>query len=153
EPDRARAALRRERRSLLARQVAAVAVVSGRSSLCDRGVVAGLHLVFGAEALVGVAGGQELIGRREVLLGAGALQDRSLVPLEAETAQRVLDTDHPLLSRAGAVGVFDAQGEGSAVVSSEEPVEESGADAADVQRTRGGRRKPAARMVRHERGR
>ena len=90
---------------------ATATVVAGRAPGGDRGVVALLHLVFGAVALVGVALREQTGGGVEVEVEARALEVRPLVPVEAQPAQRVLDPDDPLLTRAGDVGVLDAQHE------------------------------------------
>src|SRR5262249_58511062 len=103
------------------REVAAVPVVSGRAARGQRRVAPGLDLVLRAEALVRVTGLEELVGGGEILLCARALEDGALVPLEAQPPQGVLDTDHPLLTRASAVGVLDAEAERAAVVAGEQP--------------------------------
>src|SRR5262249_1602438 len=151
EADRARPALGGARRPRVRGEVATVPVVTRRSTGGLRGLAPGLELVLGARAHVRVPGLEELVGSRQVLLGARPLEDRTLVPLEAEPAQRVLDADHPLLTRAGAVGVLDAEGERAAVVTGEQPVEERGADRSHVQGSGRGRREADTRTVGHER--
>ena len=105
-----------------------------------------------AVVVVGVAGGDELLGHlpvtREPLrleVGAvGAADARALVPVEPQPAQPVEDAVHHLGRRALDVGVLDAQDEGAAVPAREEPVEERGAGAADVQVAGGGGREADA---------
>ena len=67
---------------------------------------------------------------------------RPLVPVEPEPLERVEDVADVLLGGAVAVGVLDAEDERSAVMAREEPVEERGAGAADVE-IAGGRRSEA----------
>src|SRR5207244_6589032 len=55
------------------------------------------------------------------------------VPVQAEPAQRLLDVLRRLLDLAARVGVLDPQAELTALVPGEEPVEERGVNAADVQ--------------------
>ena len=57
---------------------------------------------------------------------------RALVPIEAEPVHAVEDCLFGGFGVTGFVGVFDAEDEGSAEVAGEEPVEQSGASAADV---------------------
>ncbi len=69
-----------------------------------------------------------------VALAALRLQDRALVPVELEPAQRVEDLLDVLGRRALAVGVLDAQHHLAPFVAGEQPVEQRRAGAADVQR-------------------
>ena len=91
EPDRRRAALGDERFALRSGEVAAPSVVAGRPALGPRRLVAGLDLVLGAEALVRVALLAQALGRLEVPVEAGALENRAFVPVEPEPAQHHLD--------------------------------------------------------------
>ncbi len=72
-----------------------------------------------------------------VALGAFGLEDRPLVPVELEPAQRVEDLLDVLGRRALAVGVLDAQQQRAILAAGEQPVVEGGARAANVQRTGG----------------
>ena len=63
----------------------------------------------------------------------GAVDFRSLVPVEPEPAKAVEDPFDHVLRRSLDVGVFDAQHEDAAEPAREEPVEERGARAADVE--------------------
>src|SRR2546427_637965 len=67
------------------------------------------------------------------------LKDWLLVPVEAEPAQAVEDDAGVLVGGAFLVGVFDAEQELAARVAGEEPVEEGGTGAADVEVARGRR--------------
>src|SRR3989449_4864252 len=67
------------------------------------------------------------------------LKDWLLVPVEAEPAQAVEDDAGVLVRGAFLVGVFDAEQELAARVAGEQPVEEGGAGAADVEVARGRR--------------
>ena len=73
-------------------------------------------------------------------LGAAELADRLAVPVEAEPVEAVEDGVDRGLGRPLAVGVLDAQEERPAEAPGVEPVEQSRARAADVQKSgRGGR--------------
>ena len=60
---------------------------------------------------VGVPALEQLLERLAVALGALALEDRPLVPVELQPAQRVEDLLDVLRRRALAVGILDAQHE------------------------------------------
>ncbi len=100
----------------------------------------------GALILVEVALGVELIKVGLVdgfafgleIGAAGSADFWAFIPLEAEPAEAFEDDLDGLLSVAGFVGVFDAEDEGAAAMAGEEPVEEGGSGAADVQVTGGG---------------
>src|SRR4030095_278591 len=91
-------------------------------------------------AVVGASGSKQPLGvlavGREALGLAIARRRRSLVPVETEPPERVDDGHDVLLGRARAVRVLDAEDEGAAVVAREEPVEERGAGASDVEMPR-----------------
>src|SRR3546814_1152250 len=72
--------------------------------------------------------------------GARELVDRVAIPVEPEPAQPVEDRVDRGLGGAGAVGILDAQQELAAVVAREQPVEQRGARAADMEETRRRRR-------------
>ena len=61
------------------------------------------------------------------------LQDDVAVPVELEPAQALDDRIDRILRRAGAVGVLDSQQEAPARRAGQEPVEERGPRAADVE--------------------
>ena len=61
------------------------------------------------------------------------------VPVEAEPAEGVLDLVDRLRDLAQRVGVLDPEPELAALVAREEPVEEGGVDAADVEMAGGAR--------------
>ena len=71
----------------------------------------GLDVVGGRARAVGVAGLEQRLQRLAVALGALGLQDRALVPVELQPAQRVEDLLDVLRRRALAVGVLDPQHE------------------------------------------
>ena len=62
------------------------------------------------------------------------LEDRPLVPVEVQPAQRVEDLLDVLGGRSLAVGIFDPQHERAALAAREQPVVERGSGAADVER-------------------
>ncbi len=82
---------------------------------------------------------EQLIGDLLVPGHAGALENRSLVPVEAEPGEAVEDDLGVFVGGTGLVGVLDAEQERAALFAGEEPVEEGGAGAADVE-VSGGRR-------------
>src|SRR5438093_2619014 len=99
-------------------------------------------------AVVGAPGGEEPPGvlaiAREPLGLTVARRRRPFVPVEPEPPEGVDDGDDVLVGRPRAVRVLDAQDEGAVVVAREEPVEERGARAADVEMARRARREPYA---------
>ena len=94
----------------------------------------------GAVAAVGLALVEQPIGRLDVErqplgLAVGAVRPADVgafIPVQTEPAQRVEDQFFGSLDGAGLVGVLDADDELSAEASGEQPVEEGGADVADV---------------------
>ena len=128
-----------------------MAVVAGGATGDPRRLVARSHLFFCAVALVGVAVGDEPVGGGVVPVEAAALEDRALVPIETEPAERVLDPLDPLRPRPGDVGVLDAEDEGPLFVAGEEPVEQRGAGAADVEGAGRCGLEPHPRGVGHDR--
>ena len=115
-------------------EVAAAAVVARRATRLHRGVAALVHLVRRAEALVRVTRREQPVGGgRGTLVEPVALQERPLVPVEAEPAERVLDPDDPLARGCAPRRCPRCAGRSAAVVAGVEPVEERGAHAADVQ--------------------
>jgi hypothetical protein len=68
-----------------------------------------------------------------VALEVRALEDDLFVPVEPEPAQPLEDGARGLVGGAGLVGVLDAEQELAAELAGEEPVEERGAGAADVE--------------------
>src|SRR3954466_6403362 len=140
---------------VLGRERAAGAAILRRTS--GREILAAIVLEFlrRAEAVVGVAAGEQLVGVRQIkslplrlAIGAAAAADvGAFVPLEAEPAQVVEDALFRLLGRALDVGVFDAQDERAVVPAREQPVEERGAGVADVQLPGGTRGEPYSHLA------
>ena len=97
------------------------------------------------EVVVGVAGRDQLFGGGSVPIEALRLEVRSVraadvgpfVPVHAEPAHPLQDAVDHLVRRSLGVGVLDAQHEHAALAAGEEPVEQRGAGAADVQVTGG----------------
>src|SRR6202035_3048688 len=88
--------------------------------------------------MIGATLGEQLAGDFGMARGAGELLDDLAVPVEAEPGQPVDDRGDRLGGRALAVGVLDAQPENPAlavqlVMAREQPVEQGGAGAADMQ--------------------
>ena len=92
-----------------------------------------------------MAAGEKLFGGLAIEIEALRLEERALVPVEAEPAHAFEDALDHFFRGALEVGVFDAQDKGSAEVAGEEPVEEGGAGSADVEIAGRGRRKTDAR--------
>jgi len=78
-------------------------------------------------------------------LGALGLEDRPLVPVQLQPAQRVEDLLHVLRRRALAIGVLYAQDQLAAATARQQPVVERGPRAADVQGA--GRRRGEAQAL------
>ena len=132
-------ALGLERGELLVGQVA-VEVVVAELGVAAGGVVAGLDFLRGGVALVGVAGLHEL--GDDVLVDVQALRLAvrlvraahldALFPADAEPFQRLEQLLVALLGVARRVRVLDAEDEGALGVPRVGPVEQGGADQADV---------------------
>ena len=103
-------------------------------------LLVGTDVIGGRRRAVGVPGVQQRLQRFAVAGRAVGLQDRPLVPVELQPAQRVEDLLDVLRRGALAVGVLDPQHQLAVVVARQQPVEQGRAGAADVQRTRGRRR-------------
>ncbi len=89
---------------------------------------------FGARiAAIGFAFGQQLFGHLAVAARAGKLIDHLAVPVQPHPGHTVQNGFHRFRRGTLAVGILDAQQEGAAGVAGIEPVEQSGAGAADMQ--------------------
>src|SRR5262249_31563984 len=97
--------------------------------------------------------GQQSLGMRAIDLGALGLpvawSRRPLVPGEAEPAHRIDDDADVLFRRARTVGVLDAENEHAPVMAGEQPVEQSGPSAADVEMAGGARSEAYADRAGH----
>ena len=107
-------------------------------------VLVAANVLRGRVGAVRVPAVQQLLDDLAVAIDALGLEDRALVVVELEPAQRVEDLLDVLGRRALAVGVLDAQDERAAGVARGEPVVERRPRAADVQRAgrRGGEADP-----------
>src|SRR5207244_652196 len=103
-----------------------------------------VELLLRHVVVVGVAGGDELLGDLPVARQALHLEERALVPVEAEPAHALEDRVHRGFGRALEVGILDAQDELAAVAPRVGPAEERGARAADVQGSGRAGREPGA---------
>ncbi|MBP1770726.1 MAG: hypothetical protein H6P96_1344 [Candidatus Aminicenantes bacterium] len=83
--------------------------------------------------LVGLAGGDELVGLLAVDAEAAALEDGLLVPVEAEPLEIFEDLLEEAGLRALQVRVLDPDEETAARVAGEEPVEDGRPGASDVE--------------------
>ncbi len=91
------------------------------------------ELLGGRVALIGEPLREELLGDLSVSFGSRELIDHLAVVLEAEPVHALKDRVDGLGRRTGPVGVLDAQPEDAAVATGEEPVEQGGARAADME--------------------
>jgi hypothetical protein len=74
-----------------------------------------------------------------VLIARARLEERTLVGRHAQPRHAVENGAHDLVGRTLLVGILDAQDEHAAVATREQPIEDRGAGAADVQEAgRGG---------------
>ena len=147
EAHRRRLARRAACLCLVAGNRAAGARVARRTAFGLRLLAPPLQLVFGAEAVVGVAGSHQLLRRLPVELQAPGLVDRSFVPVEPQPAHARQDALDHGVGGALEVGVLDAQDEDALMVAREQPVEERGARAAHVQVAGGRGRKTHADWI------
>ena len=138
--------------NFLGGQVAAVAVVVGHFARSALGLVHFVQALLGAEAVVGLARLDKLLG---VLLehthalalhvGAdGTAHVGALVPGQAGSLERAVDDVGSALDQAALVGVLNAQDEGTAVMAGLQIGVQCGAQVADVHIARGRRRKTGA---------
>ena len=127
---------------LVGRDVAAAALVALEGILALLGGLAvGIELLGRAEAGVRLAFGQQALGGLAVevqALGLGVRTEVSadlgaLIPIESEPAYGAQDDLGVLGSRAGGVGVVDAQDERAAVGTGKGPVVDCRAGTADMQ--------------------
>jgi hypothetical protein len=127
--------------NLRGRKRRAGAVVEPAASCCLRRFTFGLQFRDSAVAVVGVTAGHQPLGQRPVAVdpfglivrSAGSTDDRPLVPVQAEPPHAVEDAVHHLGGGPLRVGVFDAEHEDAAAPAGQEPVEQGGAGAADVE--------------------
>ncbi len=147
--DRGRAVLRRleaDRRGDAGRGLGGVAVAPGavvahRTLFGARPLAHRLELGGRAIAVIGASGGEQLPRHLGMPLGASELMDDFAVPFEPKPFEAVDDCRHRLGGRSHPVGVFDAQPKHPAVMAGKQPVEQSGAGAADMQKPGRRRRK------------
>ena len=94
--------------------------------------------------VISVAGADQLVGHLPVACEALHLEERALVPVDAEPTQAVDDRLDRSLRRALEIRVLDAQDELPAVMARVGPREKRGARAADMQIAGWARREPGA---------
>src|SRR5262249_3029159 len=126
------------------REVATRTVVGRALARLHCRFAACLELLGRAPAAVGATAREErasVLGIERVPL---ALEERPLVPVEAEPPEPLQVLVHRGLGRSLAVGVLEPEHETTAVMAREEPVEEGRARAADVQVAGGTGREPRA---------
>ena len=129
--------------------VAPSAVIAHRAPLGARAFAHRRQFLGRTIAVIGAAHFQQPVRHLGMSGGALELVDDLPVPGEAQPFEPVDDRGDRLRRRSNPVGVLDAQAELTAVMAREEPVEESGAGAADVQKA--GRGGGEADGDRHER--
>jgi hypothetical protein len=128
--------------------VAPAAVVAHRLALEPRLLAHLLKLLDARVTAVGAARSEQLLDDFAMTIGALKLADRLAIPVEAEPFEPVENRVHRSLCRTLAIGVFDAQQELAAEALGVEPVEQSRARAADMQKACR-RRREAGDDVRH----
>ena len=124
-----------------ARELPARAGIAGGPAFGERGLAIEIELFLRAEAVVRVAGAQQLlgVGRVEVqplrlsVRTAAAADVWPFIPIEAEPSQVADDPGFRFNRRSLDVGVFDAEDERPAGPAREKPIEHGGAHVADVQ--------------------
>ena len=87
-------------------------------------------------AFIGVAAFQQLAGDLRMARRAGELMNDLAIPIEAKPRHAIEDRIDRRLGGTGAIGIFDPQQELAAVMARKQPVEQRGARAADMQKTR-----------------
>src|SRR5262249_3394861 len=130
---------RHARWRLLRIAVAPAAVIAQRHSglaLCDTHL---LELLGRGVAVVRLAVSQQLARYLGMSSGAPELVGDVAVPLQAEPGQTIENCRDGGLSRACAIGIFDAQQVLAAVMARVEPVEERSARAANMKEAGRGR--------------
>ena len=103
-----------------------------------------LDVISGRVGAVGMPARQERCERLLMALGALGLEDRPLIPIELQPAQRVEDLLDVLGRGALAVGVLDAKHQRAPLAARQQPVEQGGAGAPDVERPGGRGSEPHA---------
>ncbi len=113
--------------------IAPIAIVARRLA-GGAGLLAHLVQLFrGAVAIVGVAHLDEFMRDFGMARGTGELGDRLTFPVEAQPLEAIDQRRHRGFGRAFTVGVLDAKQHLAAAAAREEPVEQCGARAADMQ--------------------
>src|SRR4029453_2466203 len=105
-------------------EVAAPTIVRRALAPLLRGLAARFQLLRGAPASVDVPALEQLLRACRVERIALALEERPIVPVDAEPGESLEILVHRFLGGALAIRVPEAEHEGTAVVAGEEPVEE-----------------------------
>ena len=113
----------------------------------------GVQLFLGRPARISVPRSNERIAHRLVALEPLHLEERALVPVEAQPLHAVEDRVDRRLGGAFEVGVFHAQHEGALALAGESPRIQRGARAADVEEPRGAGGETGANRFSHVPGR
>ena len=152
EPDGARLAGAIVRRDLVGRETGARAIVPPGPSGALGGLALSLQLLGRAVAVIRAAAVDQPLRRGAVAIDPLRLEirtersadERPFIPVEAKPSQPVEDAVDHVGRRSLGVRVFDPEHERAAVPAREQPVEERGARAADVQVSRRRRREADA---------
>ena len=142
---------------LLLRQVTAVAVVMAHFAVGFLLLMQVVQAFLGAEAVVGFARFDQLLGilfehahALALDIGAdGAADIRAFVPSQAGGAQRVVNNIGCALHQAALIGILNAQDKGAAVMAGLKISIQCGAQVAHMHIARGGRCKPGAYRISH----
>ena len=113
--------------------IAPFAVEPERAAFSLRRLAPRLQFLAGQIAAIGMPGIEQLLGNRCVAIGPGKLERRRFIAHQAEPFEAVEDRRNRRFGGAGAVGVLDPQQVFAAMMPREQPVEQGGARAADMQ--------------------
>ena len=114
--------------------------LAAKAPLGSMALLIGAHVLCGGGGAIRTASLEQRLQRLRVALGALALEDRPLVPVELQPAQRAEDLLDVLRRGALSIGVLDPEDQLATLVAGKQPVEQSGARTADVQHACGRRR-------------
>ena len=117
--------------------VAPASVIAHRPSRGTRRLAHLGELFRRAEAVIGLALGEQVPRYLGVALGVARLVDHVTVPVEAKPFETVDDRRDCLGRRPPPIGVLQTQQEPAAVMAGKEPVEQRGAGATDMEEAGG----------------
>ena len=110
---------------------------------------ADLQVFRGAVAVIGRALGQQAVDIFPIEAQPLGLVVRAFVPLEAQPVHGIQNFFDKLCFGTFLIGIFDAQDKGAVKMAGDEPVEQGGMGAAQMQRARGARGKTGPYFSHH----